>query len=83
MIPSHIYTSKEYRFQVAAFQAFFRAAKIGGEDNITALIMATVKTSDDAMRGVQEEGVDKWFEEYGSWSRHKSDHVPNAELRSY
>ena len=50
------------RFQVAAFQAMFNAAKIGGRDNHYALASAMCGSSDDVFGKLPSGSIDKWLE---------------------
>ena len=55
-------TKNRDRFQVSAFLAMFKAARIGGQENFEALASAIVGSSDEVFDKLPEGSVEKWLE---------------------
>jgi hypothetical protein len=49
------------RFQVASFQAFFNAAKLGGKTNREAFISAVCYSCDEAVDALPDGSIAKWL----------------------
>ena len=49
------------RFQVRAFEAFYRAALIGGLDRLTAFVSAIVKSCDDEFNKLPPGSIERWL----------------------
>ncbi len=52
-------------FQIAAFHAFYKAAKIGGLDRLNAFVSGIVKSSDDEMERAlakDPDAIQRWLD---------------------
>ena len=52
------------RFQVRAFEAFYRAALIGGGDSLMAFVSAIVKSCDDEVSRLPAGSIERWQRMY-------------------